>query len=297
MLVVSRGEAALSVLRDQLPEKVRPLTIAILSSERQGLRQVEGAIREIQAVVEESRPEIRLSAIRRCEAEIVKVRGRVAAIDAEVDGHAARQSVPLGPDGELAAALARRVAEERASHAWFDDAPALYAAEAGIDDATLDRLRDARAPTGALLDHADAVLPRSDALPDPGELTAWHEDLLDRDRLAAAAMAGPAPPLVVPPDRAETAVKAGAALRDLATSSKAVAARPWLRNLIDGVLGARRVGVLRGADVLLHGVGTSWRPNAAGSPCRPWNCPRAWSTTPKREPPCRARGAASGFGR
>ena len=236
VLVVSRGEAALSVLRDQLPEKVRPLTIAILSSERQGLRQVEGAIREIQAVVEESRPEIRLSAIRRCEAEIVKVRGRVAAIDAEVDGHAARQSVPLGPDGELPAALARRVAEERASHAWFDDAPALYAAEAGIDDATLDRLRDARAPTGALLDHADAVLPRSDALPDPGELTAWHEDLLDRDRLAAAAMAGPAPPLVVPPDRAETAVKAGAALRDLATSSKAVAARPWLRNLVDGVL-------------------------------------------------------------
>ena len=236
VLVVSRGEAALSVLRDQLPEKVRPLTIAILSSERQGLRQVEGAIREIQAMVEESRPEIRLSAIRRCEAEIVKVRTRIAAIDAEVDGHAARQSLPLGPNGELPAALARRVAVERASRAWFDDAPALYAAEAGIDDATLDRLRDARAACGAFLDHADAVLPRSETLPDPAALAAWHEDLLDRDRLAAAAAVGPAPPLQLRPDLAEMAARAGAALRDLAAISTAVAARPWLMGLIGGAL-------------------------------------------------------------
>ncbi len=234
VLVVSRGEAALSVLRDQLPEKVRPLTIAILSSERQGLRQVEGAIREIQAVVEESRPEIRLSAIRRCEAEIVKIRARVDAIDAEVDGLAALQSVPLGPDGELPAALARRVAGERDARAWFDDAPELYAAEAGLGDDDMARLRVARAAAGEFLDHADAALPRADALPDPAELAAWHEDLLDRDRFAAA---GPAPAPQVAPDLADAAARAGAALRDLAAASEALAARPWLSAAVAGVLG------------------------------------------------------------
>ena len=236
VLVVSRGEAALSVLRDQLPEKVRPLTIAILSSERQGLRQVEGAIREIQAVVEESRPEIRLSAIRRCEAEIGKIRARVAAIDAEVDGLAAGQSEPLGPDGEWPADLARRVSGERGTHAWFDDAPTLYASEAGIADADLARLRDARAGSGAFLDHADGVWPSLDALPDADALAAWHEDLLDRERLTDAVAAGPARALQVPPDRAETAARTVRALRDLATASDAVAVRPWLADLVAAVL-------------------------------------------------------------
>jgi hypothetical protein len=69
VLVVSRGEAALSVLRDQLPEEVQPLAISALSIERQGLRQIESAIREIQAVVDGTRPENRRSAIRRLQGD------------------------------------------------------------------------------------------------------------------------------------------------------------------------------------------------------------------------------------
>jgi len=56
VLVVSRGEPALAVLKDQLSKEVQPLAIAVLSNERQGLRQIESAIREIQAVVEGMRP-------------------------------------------------------------------------------------------------------------------------------------------------------------------------------------------------------------------------------------------------
>ena len=57
VLVVSRGEAALAVLKDQLPKEVQPLAIAVISNERQGLRQLERAIREIEAVVEGTSPE------------------------------------------------------------------------------------------------------------------------------------------------------------------------------------------------------------------------------------------------
>ena len=70
VLVTSHGESALTVLKDQLPKEVQPLAIAILSSERQGLRQIENAIREIQSIVEGTRPEARRSNIHRMETEI-----------------------------------------------------------------------------------------------------------------------------------------------------------------------------------------------------------------------------------
>ncbi len=233
VLVVSRGEAALSVLRDQLPEKVRPLTISILSSERQGLRQVEGAIREIQAVVEESRPEIRLAAIRRCEAEIVKIRGRLAAIDAEVESVAALQGVPLGPSGELPADLARRVAAGRERAAWFDDAPELYAAEACLDDAIMVRLVAAREAAGDVLDHVDAELPAPEDLPRPEDIAIWHDERLGAKALAAAAAAGPARLLHLAPETAEAASRYAGLLRDIAAAAEALAAQSWLAPLLD----------------------------------------------------------------
>ena len=44
VLVVSHGETALRVIRDQLPDGVRDLTISVTTSEREGLKQVEKAI-------------------------------------------------------------------------------------------------------------------------------------------------------------------------------------------------------------------------------------------------------------
>ena len=236
VLVVSRGEAALSVLRDQLPEKVRPLTIAILSSERQGLRQVEGAIREIQAVVEESRPEIRHAAIRRCEAEIVKVRSRLAAIDAEVDAIADLQGLPLGPAGERPADLARAVAAGRADHPWFTDTPEPYAAEAGFDEAWAAGLRATRAVAGDLLDHGDAALPDPDALPGPDAVAGWHDDLLDAERLSHAVAAGPARAFGLAAEAAEAGTRAAVALRDLAAAADAMAAQPWVAPVVRALL-------------------------------------------------------------
>ena len=44
VLVVSKGEPALEVLRSQIPDDVRDLTISLLTSERQGLKQLEAAV-------------------------------------------------------------------------------------------------------------------------------------------------------------------------------------------------------------------------------------------------------------
>ncbi len=228
VLVVSRGEAALSVLRDQLPEKVRPLSIAILSSERAGMRQIETAIREIQAVVEESRPEIRLSAIRRCEAEILKIRQRLTAIDREIDAIAAPQSMPLGPYGEWPADLARRVRIERPVQAWFEDAPELFSTECGLAEQDVEAVRTAREAIGAFLDHIDAKLPDCRELPTVEDVARWHDDLRDARRFASEAARGPAAGLRVSPDHADAASRLARSLRDLAAATDAITRQAWL---------------------------------------------------------------------
>ena len=59
VVVVPAAKPLSSVLKNQLPAEVQPLAISVLSSEREGLRQVESAIREIQGVVEGSQPQNR----------------------------------------------------------------------------------------------------------------------------------------------------------------------------------------------------------------------------------------------
>lgn len=49
VLVTSRGDQALGVLQEKIPEEVRALTVALLTSDREGIRQFQGSIEAIQA--------------------------------------------------------------------------------------------------------------------------------------------------------------------------------------------------------------------------------------------------------
>ena len=44
VLVTSKGEAALTVLREHIPEGIRDLTISLLTNENEGLQQLEQAV-------------------------------------------------------------------------------------------------------------------------------------------------------------------------------------------------------------------------------------------------------------
>jgi hypothetical protein len=79
VLVVSHGETALTVIRDQLPEGVRDLAISVTTSEREGLKQVEKAIGLMLSVVnlvgtDHAR---QYNLIRGLEANIIKHRKRL----------------------------------------------------------------------------------------------------------------------------------------------------------------------------------------------------------------------------
>lgn len=215
VLVVSRGEAALAVLRDQLPPAVRPLAIALLSNERQGLGQVEAAIREIQAMVDASRPDLRHAAIRRCEAAILEQRQRRAGLDAALEALAAGQAERVGPRAETPAELALRVAASRPALAWFTDRPAAYAGETDLTDRDLAELAAARRRVGGHLGEDIEALPSSADLPDAATVAAWHRRLLQRAR------ADPTDP-VVAPGEADAAIALAAALEGLTRDEAAL---------------------------------------------------------------------------
>jgi very-short-patch-repair endonuclease len=231
VLVVSRGEPALAVLKDQLPKEVQPLAIAVLSNERQGLRQIESAIREIQAVVEGTRPENRRSAIRRIEAEIEGLRKRVSAIDDELDTIASDHLSKLGPRNETPAELAQRLVAEQEAFAWFTDRPACFASEAGFSQQDIDALAEARRRAGELLDHVDANLPSPADLPKPEALCGWHEDLVRAAQLQEIVGMGPAATLRITKVLAEEAVLLADALHAFAAAHPAEMNAPWINPL------------------------------------------------------------------
>jgi AAA domain len=191
VLVVSRSESALAVLKDQLPQEVQPLAIALLSNERQGLRQLESAIGEIQAVVEGTLPENRHSAIRRMEVEIDGLRQRIKAIDDELDSISIAHLSSIGPRGETPAELARRAVSAPETSAWFTDRPTVYAAQVGVVDEDLAALAAARRRIGDLLDHLESALPPPAGLPAPEIIRSWHDDVVRAGQLRETANTGP----------------------------------------------------------------------------------------------------------
>ena len=86
VLVVSHGETALRVIRDQLPDGVRDLTISVATSEREGLKQVEKAIDLMLGIVNTvgANPQRQHALIMTLQADILRYRKKLAEIDAKI---------------------------------------------------------------------------------------------------------------------------------------------------------------------------------------------------------------------
>jgi hypothetical protein len=152
VLVVSHGEAALFVLRDQLPDEVRDLAISITTSEKEGFRQLEGAVRLLQSIVERIRPNEQLRLIANLEASIIGMRGKIREIDAEIEKLARAQLSIVPGERVRPAELAAAVVAARDKHQWFSDRPAVFAAASMIADEAVARMRDARIALSARID-------------------------------------------------------------------------------------------------------------------------------------------------
>ena len=198
VLVTSKGDPALEVLQDKIPAEVRPLTVALLTSDRESLRQFESAINTIQAKVSQLNPELTRQEIEHGRSQIDRAHDELAAIDRRVDAIAMDQLAELEIDGQpmRAQQLAELVVDGQADHGWFDDAVTLDPAHAPpLGEEEAGRLREVRRALGDDLAYVLAEAPKADELPLLDEVMRLHEVLVRMRAIEAEVERGTLPPL------------------------------------------------------------------------------------------------------
>jgi transcription elongation GreA/GreB family factor/very-short-patch-repair endonuclease len=185
VLVTSKAAEPLVEVRNHIPEGIRDLVISLLSTEREGLRQLEQAIRilsttAVRADVAQLRKEIVAGHHR-----VVELREKIEKLDQELLAWAEKHLTKISlrnkkaEDGRTAAELAEYLVREQDKHAWLDDELDLDPKhEPYFTDEDIAAVRTARKVLGIDLTYLGKVLPSLSDLPDSTMLAALHQDLV-----------------------------------------------------------------------------------------------------------------------
>ena len=233
VLVTSKSEGALTVLRDHIPEGIRDLAISLLTSEREGLKQLEATVNLLASKIASLDPRPIERDIADSERRIAELQRRMTAIDAEMRGFAEKhlRPIPIGDqaDGILPSELAERIVHDRGRFDWFSDRPDPGNQQAlKFGDADVVAARSARKALGPDLDYLGATLPSISDLPDATTLASIHQDLANAASIEQGR--GPGAPLMSSSEvdalsRAEILL---AAIEGLVEAHGHCSEEPWL---------------------------------------------------------------------
>lgn len=192
ILVTSKGEPALKVLQEKIPASIRPLTVALLSGDKEGMRQFQASIEAIIHTLTHLDPQTESDAIAACHAALDRAHAEMARIDTRIDDIARAHLGEIDVDGVpmRAQKMAELVIHGQEQFGWFDDELSLAAEHAPpFGDEAAMGLRDARRRLGGDLVYCHATVPASAALLPPAEVGRLHEVLqtlrdIERDEAA-----------------------------------------------------------------------------------------------------------------
>lgn len=179
VLVTAKGESALAVVQEKLPERIRPLCVALLSDERDGMKQFEHAIQTIASSVSGLNPNQAEKAIAAAEQLLDQLHAKIAHVDQTVEEHAQRhmrhytfRGKPVSPEE-----MAREVLEQAEQHQWLDDEPP-EVQDLPVSDADISSLRQARKAVGEDLVYVGTTVPKAEEFPQWVDMLALHRDLV-----------------------------------------------------------------------------------------------------------------------
>jgi very-short-patch-repair endonuclease len=181
VLVTSKGEHALSVLQEKIPENIRPLTVALLSGDKEGMRQFQSSIEAIIHNLSQLNTRSTQDEIERCKHQIDATHAEIASIDNRFDQIAKQQLPGIEVDSVRMRAqkMAELVISGQEQHCWFDDELTLLPEHAPpLSDAEAQTLKDARRRLGADLIYVSSRLPSSFELLPTEEVAKLHEALV-----------------------------------------------------------------------------------------------------------------------
>lgn len=196
ILVTSKGDTALAVLQEKLPEEIRSLSVSLLSNERAGMKQFEHSIQQIATRLAAIRPAELDAAIARLEGVLAHTHAKIAALDADIDGYSRRNAQVYVIDGaELSAeALARLALKADTDYAWLDDT-VQAGASMPLDESNVVALRRARRTLGENLRHVGETQPALSLVPEWHDLASYRATLLREQELRNHLAAGSLPAL------------------------------------------------------------------------------------------------------
>ena len=186
VLVTSKGESALAVLRDQLPEAIRDLTVSLLTSERDGLKQLEQGITNITTEISSLNPQDVHRQIDRLHSRIGRLHQNIAGIDREL-ANWAKKNMDISPPslgGLKPAEMAKAVIEQTLEHEWFPDSlDGRSEHEPRFRESDMDSLAGARARAGKDIVYLGTPLPGEESVPSASEMADLHRALLEYQEL------------------------------------------------------------------------------------------------------------------
>ena len=193
VLVTAKGESALAVLQEKLPERIRPLSVALLSDERDGMKQFEHSIQTIASSVAGLNPTRAAQKIAADEEEVNQLHAKISHVDRTVAAYAFKhmQSYPFQGRQVTPEELSKVVLEQAEAHQWFDDEPPQTKdGTLPFDDAAINSLRRARMTVGGDLPYLGCTLPSPDAFPVWADMLGLHRDLVKAKSIDAGVNEG-----------------------------------------------------------------------------------------------------------
>lgn len=211
VLVTSKGDPALKELQSKIPEAVRALTVSLLTSDREGMRQFQGSIETIQQRVSQLNPEVVKRQLTQLHAAIEQAHSEILTVDRRVNAIAEQQLSGISVDGvEMRAQqLAELVLSGETLYGWFDDPISLAPENAPpLSPEEGAELRSARRRLGDDLIYTRYVFPSSQELPAGNEIAELHHVLVTRSQIQAELESGDLWPLrEVSPDELREALQ------------------------------------------------------------------------------------------
>ncbi|WP_167852099.1 AAA domain-containing protein [Hymenobacter elongatus] len=258
VLVTSMKDPALAVLRDKLPESVRPLAISLLTSEREGMQQFDHAIGRIAEEVQRLDPAVTARTIARLATQLDGYHARLAHID-RLTAEWGQQNLQLVVlDGEQLEPrdVAQEVVQHEALAGWLPDLLGVSAVHCPhFEEDDIAALRDARRLLGSDLSYRLAQLPTVDSLPDSQQMLLTHQQLSRSTELQKAVALGQLPLLAVLPNAPDQLLTALAAVMMVREQQQKVAGLSWVQNQ-PGVVLEKHAGAL---VAMLEELGTELR--------------------------------------
>lgn len=179
VLVTAKGESALAVLQDKLPEQIRSLSVALLSDERDGMKQFEHSIQTIASSVNGLNPGQAERNIIASEERLTALHTKIASVDQNIkvyaDNHLNRYSFQgreISPEE-----LAKFVMNNAGLYSWLkDELSSIHIPQ--FSDTDVQALRQARVETANDLSYLNSKLPVPDSFPAWPAMLSLHKDLI-----------------------------------------------------------------------------------------------------------------------